>query len=140
MPLVCAAALAAGGPRPGCAPVASDYGLPPSIYPYLVLDDYARHRRPGVMRTAVLENERIRAEFALDLGGRLWSLRELPSGRELLYTSPALQPANLALRNAWFAGGVEWNIGTRGHSPTTCAPGRPSQCLTRRRRHCRVRN
>ena len=29
------------------------------------------------------------------------------------------QPANLALRNAWISGGVEWNIGTRGHSPTT---------------------
>ena len=30
-----------------------------------------------------------------------------------------VQPANLALRNAWFSGGVEWNIGTRGHSPMT---------------------
>ena len=40
----------------------------------------------------------------------------------LLYRNPILQPANLALRNAWFAGGVEWNIGTIGHSPTTCEP------------------
>ena len=39
--------------------------------------------------------------------------------RQLLYVNPVLQPANLALRNAWFSGGVEWNIGTRGHSPTT---------------------
>lgn len=29
---------------------------------------------------------------------------------------------NLALRNAWFAGGVEWNIGIRGHSHFTCFP------------------
>ncbi|MET0886800.1 MAG: DUF5107 domain-containing protein, partial [Mycetocola sp.] len=29
---------------------------------------------------------------------------------------------NLALRNAWFAGGVEWNIGMIGHSPFTCSP------------------
>ena len=35
---------------------------------------------------------------------------------------PAFQPANLALREAWFAGGVEWNIGIRGHTPLTCAP------------------
>ena len=34
-------------------------------------------------------------------------------------SNPVVQPANLALRNAWFSGGVEWNIGTRGHSPTT---------------------
>ena len=29
---------------------------------------------------------------------------------------------NLALRNAWFSGGVEWNIGMIGHSPFTCEP------------------
>lgn len=33
-----------------------------------------------------------------------------------------MQPANLGLRNAWFAGGVEWNIGTFGHTPLTCSP------------------
>ena len=26
------------------------------------------------------------------------------------------------MRNAWFSGGVEWNIGTIGHTPFTCAP------------------
>ncbi|HHX36925.1 MAG TPA: DUF5107 domain-containing protein, partial [Clostridiaceae bacterium] len=29
---------------------------------------------------------------------------------------------NLALRNAWFSGGVEWNACIKGHSPYTCAP------------------
>jgi hypothetical protein len=71
---------------------------------------------------AVLENDRLRAEFLLDLGGRLRSLVDLSSGRELLYANPAFQPANLALREAWFAGGVEWNIGIRGHTPLTCSP------------------
>jgi hypothetical protein len=33
-----------------------------------------------------------------------------------------MQLANLAIRNAWFSGGVEWNIGTTGHSPFTCSP------------------
>ncbi|HEY8454531.1 MAG TPA: DUF5107 domain-containing protein [Actinopolymorphaceae bacterium] len=98
------------------------YGLPRSIYPYLVQDGYTRRRTPGTLRTAVLQNAMLRAEFALDLGGRLWSLRDVRSGRELLLRNPVFQPANLALRNAWFSGGTEWNIGTRGHSPTTCAP------------------
>ena len=40
----------------------------------------------------------------------------------MLSVNPVFQPANLALRNAWFSGGVEWNIGTIGHSPFTCAP------------------
>jgi tetratricopeptide (TPR) repeat protein len=70
----------------------------------------------------VLANEHLRATFLLGLGGRLWSLVHRPSGRELLYTNPIFQPAHLALRNAWFAGGVEWNIGTIGHTPLTCEP------------------
>ena len=67
----------------------------------------------------MLENESLRATVALDLGGRLLSLYDRRADRQLLYVNPVVQPANLALRNAWFSGGVEWNIGTRGHSPTT---------------------
>jgi hypothetical protein len=98
------------------------YGRVRSVLPYLVQDGYGRDRRPAEHKVAVLENDLLRATFLLDLGGRLWSLVHKPTGRELLYRNPVLQPANLALRNAWFAGGVEWNIGTIGHSPTTCEP------------------
>ncbi len=98
------------------------YGRVTSVLPYLAQDGYGRDRRPAEHKVAVLENDLLRATFLLDLGGRLWSLVHKPTGRELLYRNPVLQPANLALRNAWFAGGVEWNIGTIGHSPTTCEP------------------
>ncbi len=98
------------------------YGRVRSVLPYLVQDGYARSRRPAEHKVAVLENDVLRATFLLDLGGRLWSLVHKPTGRELLYRNPVFQPANLALRNAWFAGGIEWNIGTIGHSPTTCEP------------------
>ncbi len=50
------------------------------------------------------------------------SLVHLPDGRELLSRNPVFQPANLALRNAWFSGGIEWNIGHYGHTFFTCAP------------------
>jgi hypothetical protein len=98
------------------------YGRVRSVLPYLVQDGYGRDRRPAEHRVAVLDNDVLRATFLLDLGGRLWSLVHKPTGRELLYRNPVFQPANLALRNAWFAGGVEWNIGTIGHTPTTCEP------------------
>lgn len=98
------------------------YGGVASIAPYLMQDNYSRRRTMTAHRVAVLENDRLRATFLLDLGGRLWSLVDRATGRELLYSTPILQPANLALRNAWFAGGVEWNIGTIGHTPLTCAP------------------
>lgn len=98
------------------------YGGLPNILPYLMQDGYNREKKPRSLRAAVLENEILRATFLLELGGRLWSLYHKPSGRELLSVNPVFQPANLALRNAWFSGGVEWNIGTIGHSPFTCAP------------------
>ena len=98
------------------------YGHPPSVLPYSLQDRYTRDRRPRDLHGAVIENELLRATFLLELGGRLWSLVHKPSGRELLYVNPVFQPANLAVRNAWFSGGVEWNIGIVGHCPFTCSP------------------
>ncbi|MGV9264205.1 DUF5107 domain-containing protein [Kitasatospora sp. NPDC003701] len=98
------------------------YGRVPSVMPYLLQDGYTRERAPAEHPAAVLENATLRATFLLGAGGRLWSLIHKPTGRELLFRNPVFQPANLALRNAWLAGGVEWNIGTIGHAPTTCEP------------------
>ena len=98
------------------------YGHVPNILPYTMQDGYTRDLRPRDFRVAVLENDVLRATFMLELGGRLWSLVHKPGGRELLERNLVFQPANLALRNAWFSGGVEWNIGTTGHTPFTCSP------------------
>ncbi|WP_353114891.1 DUF5107 domain-containing protein [Microbacterium sp.] len=98
------------------------YGQVTSIHPYLLQDSYDRDRTDAPMRLAVLENGHIRAEFALGLGGRLIALVDKTTGRDLLYRNAIFQPANLALRDAWFSGGAEWNIGMRGHWPLTCDP------------------
>ncbi len=98
------------------------YGRVSNILPYTLQDQYERERHESLFKVAILENEILRATFLLDYGGRLWSLYHKPSERELLSSNPVFQPANLALRNAWFSGGVEWNISTIGHWPLTCAP------------------
>lgn len=98
------------------------YGHIRAIYPYQLQDGYGRERTPQAMKVVVLENNLARAEFATDFGARLVSFVDKTTGRELLDKNPIFQPANLALRNAWFSGGVEWNIGMRGHSPFTCDP------------------
>ncbi|ACU69821.1 conserved hypothetical protein [Catenulispora acidiphila DSM 44928] len=99
-----------------------DYGRPPTLLPYTTQDSYTRERTPRELPSLVLENEVLTATFLPDYGGRLWSLVHRPTGRELLHRNPILQPANLALRDAWLAGGVEWNIGGTGHWPLTCSP------------------
>jgi len=99
-----------------------DRGMEASILPYRLQDQYDRARAPREFRSAVLENQHLRATFAMELGGRLWSLFHKPTGRELLFANPVFAPANFAVRDAWFSGGVEWNIGIIGHCPLTCSP------------------
>lgn len=92
------------------------------VLPYRMQDNYSRERSLISFKAVVLENEHLRATFLPELGGRLASLVHLPEGRELLSRNPVFQPANLALRNAWFSGGIEWNIGHYGHTFFTCSP------------------
>ncbi len=94
----------------------------PTVLPYDAQDSFDRHVETRDLRVAVLENDRLRATFLLDLGGRLWTLYDKVGGRELLYQPDALMHGNLALRQAWFAGGVEWNLGFTGHWPLTSSP------------------
>jgi tetratricopeptide (TPR) repeat protein len=98
------------------------YGHISSILPYTIQDGFNRQLEQIEFKAAVLENDVLRATFLLEYGGRLWSLIHKPTHRELLEVNPVFQLANLAVRKAWFSGGVEWNIGTTGHSPHTCAP------------------
>jgi hypothetical protein len=98
------------------------YGHVNSVLPYLLQDDYSRELVPQETRVAMLENRYLRAVVLLEFGGRLWSLADKAGGRELLYNSDRIQLGNLGLRNAWFPGGVEWNLGTTGHTALTCSP------------------
>ncbi|MGY5044035.1 DUF5107 domain-containing protein [Streptomyces sp. 900105755] len=93
-----------------------------SLLPVRLRDGYGRTRTPREFDALVIENDRLRATVLPGLGGRVASLVHLPTGRELLYRNPVFQPANLALNGAWFAGGIEWNIGATGHTTLACAP------------------
>ena len=64
----------------------------------------------------------MRATFLSELGGRLYSLFDKENQQELLFTNPILQFANLSILNAWFSGGIEWNMGQYGHTFGTCSP------------------
>ncbi|GAA0628565.1 DUF5107 domain-containing protein [Streptomyces crystallinus] len=93
-----------------------------TVLPVRILDGYGRDRTPTELDTLVLENSRLRVTVLPGFGGRIRSLFHKPSGRELLYVNPVLQPADFALNGAWFSGGIEWNIGATGHTTLSCAP------------------
>ena len=96
-----------------------NYGNVSSPLPYTMQDLYHRNQSQITLKTITLENSFLKAVFLPEYGARLWSLYDKEHERELLHCNTIFQPANLAVRNAWFAGGVEWNIGFRGHSPFT---------------------
>ncbi|ADI05906.1 hypothetical protein SBI_02785 [Streptomyces bingchenggensis BCW-1] len=93
-----------------------------SVLPVRLRDGYGRGRAAAGLDALVLENDRLRATVLPGLGGRVHSLHHKPTGRELLYRNPVLQPADFGLSGAWFSGGIEWNIGATGHTTLACAP------------------
>lgn len=97
-----------------------DLGNRSPILPYKMQDRYSRKRLPLTKKTIVMENEYLIATFWPEDGGRLYSLFDKRNNTELLMSNPVYQPGNLALRNAWLSGGIEWNFGTYGHSARTC--------------------
>lgn len=97
-------------------------GMIDSMLPYLQQDNYNRLLKRKTFKAAILENSKLKAIFLPELGGRLWSLYDKHSRRELLYKNDKIFFGNLSLRNAWFCGGVEWNVSIKGHNPLTCSP------------------
>lgn len=96
------------------------YGEIKGCYPYKEQNQYMGELEEGPVAVAILENDFLKATFLTEYGGRLWQLIDKKTGRDLLYTNDVIRPRNLAIRNAWISGGVEWNIGAIGHSPFTC--------------------
>ncbi|WP_446664055.1 DUF5107 domain-containing protein [Flexivirga sp. B27] len=90
--------------------------------PYGVQSDYDRGDHELDLPAVTLDNGLVRATVLPALGGRVWSLRDLRTDRELLLTPQRLRFAGFALTDAWFAGGIEWNLGSTGHATTTCRP------------------
>ncbi len=95
-------------------------GMVSTMIPYLMQDEYNRDKIEKDVNVIILENDKLRATFLPDYGARLWSLFDKKQNRELLYVNSVVQPCNLGLRNAWLSGGVEFNLGIKGHTPLTC--------------------
>ena len=95
-------------------------GFLTKVLPYLTQDRYTNKKEPLSLKSFVLENEYLEARFLPEFGGRLHSLYDKKAKRDLLFTNSVIQPGNLAIRNAWLSGGIEWNIGNFGHTYTTC--------------------
>lgn len=98
------------------------YGSENCPFPYMQQNQYDRALNPVAYDSVVLENDFLRATFLPAFGGKLWSLVDKKTDRELLFKNSVVRPGNLGLTNAWMSGGIEWNCGVLGHHPFTCLP------------------
>ena len=98
------------------------YGRLANPLPYALQNSYSRDLQPQQIPAIQLTNASLEAVVLPSLGGRLWSLRDVTADRDLVFANQRLQFANFALTDAWFAGGIEWNLGSTGHSATTSRP------------------
>ena len=116
-------------PDPSCSPdLPPDmreriaYGRLANPLPYPLQNGYRRDLAEREIAAIQLSNDRLQGLVLPGFGGRLWSLRDLLDDRDLVFSNQRLQFANFALTDAWFAGGIEWNLGSTGHSTTTSRP------------------
>jgi Domain of unknown function (DUF5107) len=98
------------------------YGRLANPLPYAMQNGYSRDLRQRDIPVLRLTNGSLEALVLPGLGGRVWSLRDVLADRDLVFTNRRLQFANFALTDAWIAGGIEWNLGSTGHSATTSRP------------------
>lgn len=87
------------------------------IYPYPRLD-FSQVGGPveRSYEAVVLENDYISVMVLPELGGRVYSLKDKATGRELLYQNPVIKPTSWGYREWWLAaGGIEWTFPVADH-------------------------
>jgi predicted Zn-dependent protease len=69
-----------------------------------------------------LENDWIEVFVLPEAGGKIWGARVKKTGRDFIYRNEVMKFRNVALRGPWTSGGIEFNFGVVGHTPSTATP------------------
>lgn len=96
-----------------------------NIYPYPKNDFLTNEKENKKYKAIILENKYLKIIVLPELGGRIYSVFDKISGKEVFYRNNVVKPALLGLRGAWISGGFEFNFltnGAAGHTVTTISP------------------
>lgn len=92
------------------------------LYPYNFFNGFTRSGTMKEWKVVNMENPYIEVSVLPEVGGKIWGAREKSSGQEFIYTNHVLKFREIALRGPWTSGGIEFNFGVIGHTPSTAAP------------------
>src|SRR5690606_18372785 len=92
------------------------------IYPYNLFDGYSTKSVEQKWKVVKLENDYIEVYVLPEIGGKIWGAIEKSTGNEFLYKNKVVKFRDISLRGPWTSGGIEFNFGIIGHTPSTAAP------------------
>ena len=92
------------------------------IYPYHRFEKFDLEPAPKTYRMVVLENDWLRVKIFPEIGGKIWSVYDKTRGKEMFYDNEVVKFRDIALRGPWTSGGIEFNYGVIGHTPSCSHP------------------
>jgi tetratricopeptide (TPR) repeat protein len=93
-----------------------------NIYPYFRFQGYSMTPIERQWKIVTLENRWIRVMIAPEIGGKVLGAIEKSTGRSFIYYNKVIKFREIAMRGPWTSGGIEYNFGDIGHTPTTATP------------------
>jgi len=94
----------------------------PRLYPYHSFEGYTGAPEPLSWKVVTLENDYIQVFVLPEVGGKVWGAVVKENGHEFIYRNEVVKFRNIALRGPWTSGGIEFNFGIIGHTPSTATP------------------
>jgi tetratricopeptide (TPR) repeat protein len=98
------------------------WGRGARLYPYFYFDKFTNTAIEKDWKVIRMENPYISVSVLPEVGGKVWGASEKSTGNEFIYTNHVLKFRDIALRGPWTSGGIEFNFGIVGHTPSTATP------------------
>ncbi len=98
------------------------WGRGTRLYPYTFIDEYSYIGEERDWKVVYLENPYIKVAVLPEAGGKIWGAIEKSTQREFIYTNHVMKFREIALRGPWTSGGIEFNFGIVGHTPSGAHP------------------
>ena len=98
------------------------WGRGARLYPYFFFDKFSKTPIDKEWRVIRMENPYVSVSVLPEVGGKVWGATEKSTGNEFIYTNHVMKFREIALRGPWTSGGIEFNFGIVGHTPSTATP------------------
>ena len=98
------------------------WGRGARLYPYFFFDKFSKTSVDKEWKVIRMENPYISVSVLPEVGGKVWGATEISTGNEFIYTNHVMKFREISLRGPWTSGGIEFNFGIVGHTPSTATP------------------